>query len=289
MKWGYLIVLTVLLSSCGAAQEEKAERAEVAEPQAKQGLDEAKKALLATLEKEGVDADLKAQTISVAAVVNEPSDALEYLLIHSRGKGHEALFVTEVKPSLLNSAFILLGFKKGKNASYKDKVPPPTREEVEKGASWVDVFPPEGEASWMTVSWTDEEKKVHEVVVDDLLVDLHEQMPIRDNAWIYLGGNMAPLYRNEPPVFVADFEGNLVSICYMSPPNHLLTLRHERARDDQNWWKSELCPPPETKVRFTFHRRMPAVAKERAARIEKSKKAAGDGAGEKGAGKADKR
>ncbi len=35
---------------------------------------------------------------------------------------------------------------------------------------------------------------------------------------------MAKLYKNEPEVFVADFEGNLVSVCYLTPDNHLGTM-----------------------------------------------------------------
>jgi hypothetical protein len=77
---------------------------------------------------------------------------------------------------------------------------------------------------------------------------------------------MARLYKNDPEVFVGDYEGNLVSSCYMSPPNHIVTMRHARASDDHNWVPNPaVCPPPSSKVKITFHVRR-AGAREAASR-----------------------
>ncbi len=232
----------------------------------------AKETLLEHLAKEGVKVDLEAKTVSVPAVMNEPQDPLEYLLIHRRGKAHEAVFVTEAKPSLINSAFLLLGLEPGKNASYKPIEPPPTEEEVAAGADWVKVFPPEGTRLWISAKWKAQgETPANEVVVEDLIVDLTSRELLDDTEWIFLGGRMAPLYKNEPPVFVADFEGNLVSICYLSPANHLATMKHERARDDQNWWMSKICPPPGTEVHVVFHLTKPKIMTKREKRLEQER------------------
>ena len=229
------------------------------------------------LQQEGITYDEKAQTIVVKAVVNQPQDPLEYLLIHRKGKRHEAMFVTKTKPSVLNAALLMLGMKAGKNASYVEKNPPPTLEEVQNGADPIVVTPPQGEPFWLTVRWRlppegdAKEGKLVEHCVEDLLLDRTTGKPAVDCSWVYLGGRMAQLYRDEPEVYVADFEGNLVSVCYLSPDNHLGTLAHPRARDDQNWWMTTLVPAPDTEVEVVFHRIEPPLQQERRKRLAKEK------------------
>jgi hypothetical protein len=217
---------------------------------------------------EGIVFDTKAMTVAVPAVVNHPQDPIEYLLIHKKGKRHEAVFVTKAKPSVLNAALLLLGLQRGKNASVTEKNPPPTLEEIERGADPVVVTPPQGEPFWMTVRWQTPEGKAVEHCVEDLLLDLSTQQPVADCRWVYLGGRMAQIYRNEPEVYVADLEGNLISICYLMPDNHLGTMVHQDARDDQNWWTTTLLPPPDTEVQFVFHRREPELHQQRAAKAK---------------------
>jgi len=242
------------------------------------------KAMLAQFKEQGITYDKATGTVSIKAVVNAPPDPIEYLLIHRRGKRHEAVFVTEAKPSVLNAALLLLGLEPGKNATYVEKDPPPTLEEIEKGADPIVVTPPSGQQFWMTVRWqvpgagvTEQGEppppKEVEYCVEDLLLDLTTQEPIEDCCWIYLGGRMAQLYKGEPEIYMADAEGNLVSVCYMSPDNHLGTIVHERARDDQNWWMTNKVPEPGTEVQFVFHKVEPVVHQEWAKRVAAAKKA----------------
>jgi hypothetical protein len=217
---------------------------------------------------EKIVVDAKAQTVTIPAVMNQPPDPIEYLLIHKKGKRHEAMFITGCKPSVLNAALLLLGLPPGKNASTKEKSPPPSIEEIEKGADPVIVTPPEGTEFFVTVRWKDADGKPIERCIEDLVVDLQGQQLLQRGAWIFLGGRMAQLYKNEPEVFVADFEGNLISVCYLAPDNHLATLRHERARDDQNWWISKYCPEPGTEVEFVFSKQRPKLLDERDARLK---------------------
>jgi hypothetical protein len=287
-----------VLAGAACGQETKPPPRSVTEPQVPEpgtqdpeAVKQAIATLRAKLRKEGIDVDLEAGTITIETTVNRPADPLEYLLIHKRGKSHEALFVTDVKPSLLNTAFLLLGYEQGKNASYKPIEPPPTEEEVAKGAEWVEVFPPEGMPLYITATWTpevdgekgeesekgdkdekDEKAAKKTALAEDLIRDLTTGESVQGSEWIFLGGRMAAMYRNEPPVFVADFEGNLVSICYLAPANHLATMKQERARDDQNWWVTDLCPPPDTKVTLRFHKDPPkALAERKEAKSEKAK------------------
>lgn len=219
--------------------------------------------------KEGITVDSKSGSVAVKAVVNQPQDPVEYLLIHRKGKRHEAIFVTKAKPSVLNAALLMLGLTPGKNASYVEKNPPPTLEEVQKGADPIIITPPTGTPLWFTVRWTTPEGKAVEHCIEDLIYDLSTQKPVADCSWVYLGGRMAQIYKNEPEVFVADMEGNLISICYLSPDNHLGTMVHQNARDDQNWWMTTTVPPPDTEVEFVFHKAATPLHLERSKRLAK--------------------
>lgn len=263
--WTWCLVVTVAAAAHGRAQAE--------DPQGARKARQARAELVRFLAEQGVHVDPGKRTIRIAAEVIRPADPLEYLLIHRRGKSHEALLVTDVKPSVLNSAFLLLGYRKGKNARAEEIEPPPTPEQIEAGAPWLRVHPPRGEEVYIVVSWKDPQGKTVRRLAEDLVLDTTTGAPVVDLAWIYLGGQMAPLYRGEKPVFVADYEGNLVSTCYMHPPNHLVTIRHRRGPDDQNWWITDAAPPPGTKVDVTFFREPPELLRRR--RAERAGKAAG--------------
>lgn len=225
------------------------------------------KEVLESFKKQGIKLDPKARTVTIPAVVNTPQDPVEYLLIHRRGKKHESVFITESKPSILNAALLMIGLEKGQNATFVEKKPAPTLEEVQNGADPLVVTPPKGKRYFMTVRWTTPEKQVVEYCVEDLMLELSTQEPMGRCEWIYLGGRMAQLYKDDPEVYIADLEGNLISVCYLSPDNHLGTMSHERARDDQNWWTTTKVPEPGTAVDFIFHAVEPAIHVEREKRL----------------------
>lgn len=254
--------LLMLLLDAAVAQEQKPP-AQSPDPA------ELVKEVMQQFKDEGIVLDGKAKTVTIDAVVNQPPDPIEYLLIHRRGKMHEAMFFTQSKPSVLNAALLMLGMQPGKNASYEEKTPPPTLEEIEKGADPIIVHPPSGQQIWMTVKWEGKDGKQVEYCVDDLILNLRTEKPLRDAKWFYLGGRMAQIYKNEPPVFVADMEGNLASTCYMIPENHLVTVAHADARNDGCWWLTDKCPEPGTKVKFVFHRDKPNLYVQREARLAK--------------------
>ncbi len=234
--------------------------------------------VLAQFQKEGLTLDGKARTLSIKATVNRPQDPVEYLLVHRRGKRHEAMFWTQSKASVLNAALLMLGLEQGKNASYVEKDPPPTLEEVQNGVDPIVVTPPQGKPFWMTVRWQKADGKETECCVEDLLFDLAAQEPVAECSWVYLGGRMAQIYKNEPEVFIADFEGNLFSVCYLAPDNHLATMVHERARDDQNWWFSETMPPVDTEVLLVVHKEKTKLHEAREKRLAEAKQKSKTGA-----------
>lgn len=229
--------------------------------------------LKAAFAKAGIEVDLEGKKLTLRAKVSRPADLLEYLLITRIGKAHEALLVTEAQPSVLNAALLALGLTPGTNATYKEKDPQPSEEEIRAGADWLIITPPQGPQVWFTVAWKDADDKPHECTIEDWLMDLATGEGVEAGDWIYIGGRMAAPYRGEAPVFIADLEGNLASSCYLDPGNHLVTLRHARARSDQNWWMTEACPPPGTEIALTIHTQKPQLVREREERLAKEKAA----------------
>jgi hypothetical protein len=222
----------------------------------------------AALKQEGIKIDLAKRTLTLPVVVNRPTNDLEFLLIHRQGKTHEALLVTECSPSILNTGLMALGVPAGKNASFKKKDPMPSEDELRAGVDPYILVPPSGGQMFMTVSFEGKDGKQVELPVEELLLDWTDNVPVSGNQWVYLGGRMAQMYRGDPEVFMADYEGNLISVCYKHPNNHLLTMVHERARDEMNWAKSPSCPIPGTEIALTFHGRKPKIVAEREARVK---------------------
>jgi hypothetical protein len=52
-------------------------------------------------------------------------------------------------------------------------------------------------------------------------------------------------------------------------------MKHDRARNDENWWLTDKVPAAGKEVKFSFHRTKPALLIEREKRLaEEDKKAA---------------
>jgi hypothetical protein len=214
--------------------------------------------LIKILQKDGVFLDLKKKQVRVKGQVRIVDDFLEYVLTGPRGKTHETLVVVPSKGSSINAALLALGLKQGSNCRSVPILPKPTEKEFREGAPMNRLIPPKsapnrGSQIWLALSWKDAKGKVHTFRIEDLILDLQAGGPIKDVEWIYLGGRMAPLHRNEPPVFITDYAQNFVSAYYVFIPNHLVTIHHKRAANDQNWWPNrELLPPRGTAVELVF-------------------------------------
>ncbi|MFQ5504830.1 MAG: YdjY domain-containing protein [Planctomycetota bacterium] len=195
-----------------------------------------KAALEKLLAKGGIRVDWKKRAIYAKGRITVTRDFIEYIAIGPRGKKHEAMLTLDGLGSTLNAALLALGLKPGKNVDYKPVVPPPTEKEAMDGAPTTILIEPEGPEVHLAVSWTDDKGKEKRYAIEDLLYDLRADAPARDVKWIYIGGQKRAIYRGEPPVFVADYDQNYISNYYVKPDNHLITIKHARARDDENWW-----------------------------------------------------
>jgi len=198
------------------------------------------------LEGTGIEIDPGARLVSVPARVQVRNDLLEYLLVGRRGAVHESLFLTEVKPSLLNASLLALGFEPGRNASVR---------EAADGAP--EVVPPTGEGSsrlYLYVAWKEAEE-VYFYRIEDLLTNLETGRAMRRHAWVFLGSRFAPSSEGEGPGFVADLEENLVNIAYFYQGNTLATAALEECVRQTIWAPNAwLLPPRDAEVALVFAR-----------------------------------
>jgi hypothetical protein len=99
----------------------------LAVPRAEQ--QEALEVLLKEFRGQGLELSLEAGWCALNARVLARYQPLEYLLVGPRGQGHESLLGTEVKPSALNAALLLMGAQAGQNARWVE-LPPDAPDDV---------------------------------------------------------------------------------------------------------------------------------------------------------------
>ncbi len=269
MRYFPLLLVVALASAQGDKPKKKPAQASA---------QTAKQALEKLLAEQGVKVDKKKQFVMAEGTVQVTKDWIEFIAVGPRGKKHEALVTLRCLGSSLKAAFLAIGVKPGKNVDFKPVVPLPSEEEVMKGAPTSIVVPPTGTKLWLTLSWHDAKGAEHRVAIDDLLLDARAEDTLQKAEWIYFGGMEAALLRGEKPVFVADYDQNYISAYYTKPDGHLITIRHERGRYDDNWWPyTKRLPPTGTSCTLTFSllplaKRLPSYKE-----VEKAEKAAEGG------------
>jgi hypothetical protein len=254
MTWSCLSLGFLAALSCQPAAQPPAQQP--AQPPAQEkpaAKRDAKAEVEKLLAEQGITIDKAKGIVRARGKVTVTDDFIEYVAIGPQGKRHEGLVTLECLGSTLKAALMVIGVKEGKNVDFKPVVPMPSEEEVRKGAPTVTIVEPQGPRLHLALTWTDDKQREHTVSIDDLVVDLRAGAPLQNGEWIYFGGMMAPMLRNEPPVFVADYEQNYVSTYLTKPDSHLITLKHERARFDDNWFaNTELLPPRGTSCVFVL-------------------------------------
>ncbi len=201
------------------------------------------------LAQEGLVLEREAGVLSVPAVVQIKNELLEYLLVGANGAMHESLFVTRVRPSLLNAALLLCGVEPGRNAHWEE------RSGVdERGRPNMQVYPPEGDGFYLYVAWR-EAGETYFFRAEDLVRNLESGRSLRRHRWVYLGSRFLALKPGQPESFLADVEGNLINLSFFFQGNTLLTSAVEECFEQTIWAANEwLLPERGQPVRLFFAR-----------------------------------
>lgn len=204
--------------------------------------------------KQGIHLDLERHVCWITATVDIRDDLLEYLLVNPKGAAHESVFVTEVVPSVLQTALLALGVERGKNAIWKARTPPPTAEEMRAGIAPYTVDPPEGDGLYMYAAWR-EKGETYFYRVEDLVRDLETGRSMRRHRWVYLGSRWVKPKQSKEEIFVADYDGNLVNIALFEEGNTLLTAALPECLKQTIWLTNAwLVPERGAQVAFLFTR-----------------------------------
>ncbi len=166
----------------------------------------------------------KAQhTVTFPGRLNMAEGALEYLLVTPGGSTHESLLVTEIQPTDLHFAMLLLGAKgAGLTTPAPEDAPP-----AQLNKEYLQHAPKlQGDAIRLRVKWKagDAEKTV---AVEDWLLDTKSQKAVARGPWIYTGS----MFKGGQ--FLAQVEGTLAAL--VTQPSALINNPRPHNDDDTAW------------------------------------------------------
>ena len=168
------------------------------------------------------------------------AEVVEYALVTSQGKIHESLFITDAKPSHVNIAFKLLGYKEAKylfrkvNKNFQPQEDYETSTDEEKKKSKFHV-----NASWTVKG----EKKSYPI--EELVSNPRNDQKLESTPWVY-GGSF--VYKGS---YVADKNNDILAI--FTDRAAVANYAGEGREDDTLWSpNSKVLPRHGTAVTITL-------------------------------------
>lgn len=213
--------------------------------------------LQAALRAEGLVLDRERGVLALPVSVQIKHDLLEYLLVGGNGATHESLFLTRVRPSLLNAALLLLGVEPGRNAWF-ETLPSPQDGEgaAEPARPERKVHPPEGDGFFLYAAWR-EQGETYFFRVEDLVRNFATGRSLRRHRWVYLGSRFVALKPEASESFMADVSGNLVNLSYFFQGDTLLTAGVAECYEQTIWAANEWLLPESGSPLFLVFARAP--------------------------------
>lgn len=231
--------LTIALSSPLCQQDPVVEQADGQEGSSPESV----------LAAQGVLLDRAHGLIELAATICQDEEPLEYLIIKPNGKDHESLFRLDERVSAagLNTAMLLLGVEQGRNGKLVAKDPLPSREEYEAGTSLYNVEHATGDGFYIYAGWEQQFLDGHREQwfyrAEDLVINSRRIDTYKRGKFVYLGSRFIKPHQDSKELFAAEADGNLVSLVYFNPANHLLTGADPEANDQYVWYPNTWLLP----------------------------------------------
>ncbi len=186
--------------------------------------------------------DKNTGTITFPARVNMDEGNLEYLLVTPQGSAHESLLVTDVQPTDLHFAMLLLGAKgSGIYAPAPADAPPPQLNgEYLKHA-------PQLKGDAITISAILKKDGAEtKVPIEDWLLDTETKKSPAHGPWIYSGSMFAE------DKFLAQIEGCFAAL--VTNPSALINNPRKDNDNDSVWIPNKkTVPPKETQIEVSIH------------------------------------
>lgn len=186
--------------------------------------------------------DKKARALSFQAAVNMDEGALEYLLVSPHGCAHESLLITEVRPSDIHFAMLLLGAKGAPNANEPDNQPQAAPQLNFESLKYAPK--PEGDGIQISVRWQ-QDGSPKTTPIEDWLFHIETEKAMTRGPWIYSGSYLSG------QTFAAEAEGNLAAV--VLNPAALINNPRTGNTDDRVWLvHKDAVPKKGTPVELTL-------------------------------------
>jgi hypothetical protein len=178
--------------------------------------------------------DKLARTVTFPGKVNMVKDLVEYVLVAPFGSTHESLLSSEVQPSDLHFAMLLLGAKgAGLLAPTPDEAPP-----GQIDADYLRRAPRlKGDNVTFSVKWKDKDAKEHIAFVEDWLQNAETHKPAPRGPWIYNGSMFG-----QEGGFLAQQQGVFAAV--VTNPAALINNPRPGNNNDRLWEVNEKAVPP---------------------------------------------
>ncbi len=186
--------------------------------------------------------DKNTNSLSFPCKVQMNEGGVEYLICTPRGSTHESVLVTEIQPSDIHFAMLLLGAKgAGILAPAPGDAPP---EQI--NAEYLKRAPRlKGDSIAITAKWKDADGKEQSGPVEDWVLNFNEKKSASRGPWIYTGSMFAE------EKFLAQMEGSIAAI--VTNPAALINNPRKGSDNDQIWQvNGKKIPPVETPVEVTL-------------------------------------
>lgn len=178
--------------------------------------------------------DKTARSVAFPGKVNMDKDLVEYVLVTSQGATHESLLASEVQPSDLHFAMLLLGAKgAGLLAPQPGDAPP-----GQIDADYLRTAPRlKGDNVTFAVKWKDSAGVEKTAPVEDWLMHPETKKAAPHGPWIYSGS----MFGSEGG-FLAQQTGTFASV--VTNPAALINNPRTGNNDDTAWAVNEKAVPP---------------------------------------------
>jgi hypothetical protein len=185
--------------------------------------------------------DKNKKTVSFPGKINMVKDVIEYVLVTPNGPTHESLLVTELQPSDLHFAMLLLGAK-GSGLSAPSEAPP-----GQIDAKYLKSAPKlKGDNVLVTATWKDKEGKEHLTPVEEWLINSQTKKAVPGGPWIYTGSMFGA-----DSGFLAQQLGAFISV--VTNPSALINNPRKGNDNDQLWEiNAKAVPPVDTPLEITL-------------------------------------
>lgn len=177
--------------------------------------------------------------IHISGSINMQSGLVEYLACHKEvGKLHESVLKIDAKPSDIQVALLLLGFKNKNNLKFQ-------------GDSTI----PEGDPLDIFVEWESEDKSKKRVRAEETLYDQQKKKTMERTCWVFTGSQIVD------GQFMADIDGSIIAT--FRDPLAIINNPLPTGADDTVYVSNEkLLPPEDTRVNLIIKAAEKAVSKD---------------------------